>query len=178
MNLLWRFIYILLFSRFNTPTQFMHEGSTRFRVLPTDIDVLLHLNNGRYFSLMDLARINFMIRNGIFAKLKKHHIYPVVASEMIRFKKSLPLFSAFAITTQLLGWDNKFFYIRHTVKRHGEIYAFALMKACFLTKNGTAITTADVLHYADITENSPPLPSWVHTWMDAEQTFYHETLGK
>ncbi len=31
------------------------EARTPFRVLPTDLDTLMHVNNGRYLTLMDLA---------------------------------------------------------------------------------------------------------------------------
>ena len=109
MNLIWRLLWTILFSRFSKPLGLFDEGSTTFCVLFTDVDVLLHMNNGRYFSLMDLARINFMIRNKAFYTLKKHRIYPVVASEMIRFKKSLNLFQYFQLTTRIIGWDENSF---------------------------------------------------------------------
>src|SRR5690348_8261743 len=100
MNLFWRFLRIILFSRFSSHLGLFDESSIFFRVLPTDIDVLMHMNNGRYLSLLDLARVDFMIRNKVFPILKQHKIYPVVASEMIRFKKSIGLFKRFEVSTR------------------------------------------------------------------------------
>src|SRR5438105_6905615 len=100
MNLIWRFIWILIISKFQPPTDLFSINSTTFRVLPTDVDVLLHINNGRYFSLMDIARINVMIRSNMMRILQKHKIYGVVASEMMRFKKSIRLFQRFTLTSE------------------------------------------------------------------------------
>ena len=32
------------------------------RVLPNDLDLLWHMNNGRYLSLMDQGRVDLMVR--------------------------------------------------------------------------------------------------------------------
>lgn len=175
MNLIWRFIWAVLFSKYNRPANFKDETSTTFRVLPTDVDLLFHMNNGRYFSFMDLGRINFMIRCGFFKQLREHKIYPVIASEMMRFKKSIGIWKQFSLSTKLLGWDEKFFYLLQQFKNENDdIYAFGLVKACFLTK-GKLLTTSDVLNIIDISENSPTLPDWVKTWVDADKDL-HDTL--
>src|SRR5262245_53531980 len=127
MNLIWRFLLVILFSKPQPNTGLFDEGFIPFYVLPTDIDVLLHMNNGRYFSFMDLARIEFMIRFNAFNIFKKNKVYPVIASEMIRFKKSIKLFQKFIITTKIIGWDDKFFYIRHYFKCDKELYALAIV---------------------------------------------------
>jgi acyl-CoA thioesterase FadM len=175
VNLIWRFIWTLLFSRFSSPVGFFDEGTTDYVVLPTDIDVLKHMNNGRYFSLMDLARIEFMIRNKFYYKLKQYKIYPVIASEMIRFKKSLLLFQRFQLTTRILGWDDKFFYIIHYFKKDNEVYALSVIKARMLQQTGNAISPQELLALVDFPQTSPQLPSWLNNWGQADQAFYDET---
>lgn len=177
MNLMWRFLWTILFSRFSSTVELFDEGSTNFRVLPTDVDVLLHMNNGRYFSLMDLARINIMIRNKVFYTLKKHKIYPVVASEMIRFRKSLNLFQRFQLSTHILGWDEKFFYIKHHFKYKGVEYAMSLVKACTLRQSGGSVSPMEIMELLGVKNASPPLPSWVNYWLQADQQFYDETMN-
>lgn len=177
MNLIWRFIWIILFSRFSPSAGVLDQTSLSFRVLPTDIDVLMHMNNGRYFSLLDLARIDCMIRNKTFAPLKKHKIYPVVASEMIRFRKSLDLFQHFEITTQLLGWDDKFFYIVHQFKRQQHLYALALVKARMLHKKKGAMSPDEVLKQIGLKLPVPPLPKWVMQWQKGDQGFYEASIN-
>ena len=176
MNLIWRFLWVILFSKFETPVHLFDESSIHFRVLPTDVDLLWHMNNGRYFSLMDLARLNFTIRNKIFPLLRKNKIYAVAASEMIRFKKSLDLFHRFEIKTKLLGWDNKFFYIAHYFKKQNKIYAISLVKGCFLHKKTGLLNPNHVLSLIGHLHTSPSLPEWVKNWQSADQDFHDETL--
>lgn len=178
MNLIWRFIWVILFSRFASKLGLFDECTITFRVLPTDIDVLTHMNNGRYFSLLDLARIDCMIRNNAFHTFKQHKIYPVVASEMIRFKKSLRLFQRFEITTRIIGWDDKFFYIAHYFKTHGEICALALVKACCLRKSKGLVNTSEVLNLLDVKSPALQMPDWVKEWNQADQDFYDHAMGE
>ena len=65
---------------------------TPFRVLPTDRDVLMHVNNGVYLSMMDVARVDLMYRAGLMGKLATRRWYPVVVAESIQFRRSLELF--------------------------------------------------------------------------------------
>lgn len=176
MNLIWRFLWVILFSRFAPAVKLFDEGSIKLRVLPTDIDVLMHMNNGRYFSMTDLARIDFMIRNKTVPKLRKHRVYPVVASAMIRFRKSLQLFTRFEITTRMIGWDDKFFYIVHHFKYRGEIYALSLIKACCLRKSTGLMKPQDVLALLGVAIDSPPIPTWVKEWQHADQAFHDEAI--
>ena len=43
----------------------LESSNCNFRVLPTDLDVNLHMNNGRFLQIMDLARIDWLLRTGI-----------------------------------------------------------------------------------------------------------------
>lgn len=178
MNTLWRLLWMLISTRFAPKINFFDECSTSFRVLPTDIDVLMHMNNGRYFSLMDLARMDFMVRTNTFGALREHHLYPVVASEMARFKKSLKLFQRFQITTQVLGWDDKFFYLVHHVKVGKMVYTLSLIKVRFLRQSGQAMDPDKVLKIANLNYESPVMPDWVQQWQKADKEFHDETLGR
>lgn len=42
--------------------------------------------------------------------MKKNGCYPVVASQTIRYRRSLNPFRAFTVRTQLIGWDERFFF--------------------------------------------------------------------
>ena len=169
-------MWTILFSRFASPVSLFDESSTYFRVLPTDVDVLMHMNNGRYFSLMDLARINLLIRSKHFFTFKKNKIYPVIASEMIRFRKSLDLFQRFELTSKMIGWDDKFVYVMHHFKVKGEVYALSLIKARFLHQGGGKVNPDELLALIGHQQASPPLPNWVKDWQRADQTFYDEAL--
>src|SRR5690348_4259470 len=103
MNLLLRMLRVLLHARFRPRVSPLDETSVAFRVWVNDIDPLLHMNNGRYLTLMDLGRADAIIRNGIRGALRSRGWYSVVASETIRFRRSLDAFARYEMRTRLLG---------------------------------------------------------------------------
>ena len=122
MNLYFRFIFLLIKSFLNPQKQDLFDPcETQFKVNLMDLDLNFHMNNGRFLSLMDLGRIDLMIKSQVFKKLITQGYYPVIVSESIRFKKSLELFQNFSIISQLDSWDEKDFYInqRFIVNHNG-----------------------------------------------------------
>jgi acyl-CoA thioesterase FadM len=93
MNMLFRMFWFMFFGGSGKRLRLMDKAETSFRVWPTDLDILMHMNNGKYLSLMDLGRIDLMQRCGAAKVLKANKIFPVVAAETIHFRKSLKLFN-------------------------------------------------------------------------------------
>jgi acyl-CoA thioesterase FadM len=128
-----------------------HVCITHFRCWFTDLDVLMHMNNGIYLSLMDLGRVDLMLRMGALHKLRKKGIYPVVVSEAIRFRRSLKLFQKFRIVTETAGWDDKYVFLTQKFYARDEMYASAIIKGRFLHKNGSKISPDELWKAAEIT---------------------------
>ena len=137
---------------------------TKFRVLPTDLDVLWHMNNGVYLSILDLGRFDLLRRSGVWAILRRRGWYPVIASETITFRKSLELWQGFTVQSRLTGFDDKAVYMEQRFVRGGEIYAQAVIRARFLKKSGGTVPVADVLAAVDATGQSLEVPDWVRRW--------------
>lgn len=173
MNLFWRSLFVFFFSKFSPACDIFTETTIKLRVLPTDIDVLWHMNNGRYLSIMDLGRINLMVRTKFTKLLAQHGLYPVIASEMIRFKQSIGFMQKYILTTKILGWDTKFFYVEHSFKMKEKLCALAIVKVRFLARVKTnSLTPQMVLDIAGLNVASPQLPEYVNAWNDADQAFY------
>ncbi len=164
MNLIFRTILQLLRSRRRPPLAITDVGRAPFRTLLTDIDVLGHMNNGVYFSIMDLGRMDLMIRAGAWEKLRAHGMYPVMVNETISFRKSLNLGQKFVLETRLVGMDPKAIYTEQRFVVDGEIYAKAMTRARFLKKTGGTVSVAELVEVvgADVTDMRPP--AWVEKW--------------
>lgn len=65
MTLWFRLIWLLLTARLRGKVQLFDISVLRLRVLPNDLDFNGHINNGRYFTLADLGRLDFLIRAGV-----------------------------------------------------------------------------------------------------------------
>jgi acyl-CoA thioesterase FadM len=122
------------------------------------------MNNGKYFSLMDLARVDLMIRAGLHRIVRQNDWYPVVVAETLRFRKSLKLFERFVIETTVLGWDEKAFILQQRFLRGQDCVAEGVVRARFLKKSGGSVTPDEVLTLSNPASRPPGLPDWVAIW--------------
>ena len=134
------------------------------RVVLTDLDVLGHMNNGVYFSLMDLGRMDLLIRAGAWKKFMDKGYYPVMSNETATFRKSLTNGTKFVLETKLVGFDDRAIYIEQRFVVNGEIYASAMTRGRFLKKTGGTVSLAELsgLTGVDTSELTPP--AWVLDW--------------
>lgn len=168
MNLIFRFIWILLVSKSRPKLGVLEACRTPFRCWPTDLDVLRHMNNGKYFSIMDLARVDLMTRTGVMTKLNSAGYYPVVVSETMKFRRSLKLWQKFDVETVVIGWDDKAFILQQRFISGDVVCAEAVVRARFLKKSGGSVLPTEVLKMANTEQASPALQDWVKSWNQAQ----------
>lgn len=164
MNLLLRLLWLFTVGRFRTPVSPLGPCRTPFRVWPTDLDLLRHVNNGVYLSIMDLARMDLMMRAGMAGRVRAQGWYPVVVAETIQFRRSLNLFEAFEIETRVLGWDEKAIVIEQQFFRGQEAVAHALVRARFLSKRGGSVSPRELVAVMGLPEQSPPMSDYAARW--------------
>jgi acyl-CoA thioesterase FadM len=92
------------------------EAITKWRVMPTDIDLFGHMNNSRYLLLMDYARVDYLARLGLLRTAVKNRWTIPVGSAQLDFRRSLRPFEWFEIGTQVLSWNERCFYLRQTFR--------------------------------------------------------------
>lgn len=134
------------------------------RVLPTDIDLLRHMNNGRYLSLFDLGRWDLLTRTGLLSAMTKQGWYAVVAAETITFRRSLELGQRFELETRLIGHDDRAVYLEHRALVKGEIYARAMIRARILRRAGGTVPHDELFAAVGRPEGLPDIEPWVHDW--------------
>jgi acyl-CoA thioesterase FadM len=168
MNLYFRLLLTCLLHRYRNKVNILGPSKTKFRVLPNDLDLLMHMNNGRYYTLMDIARVDLMLRSGAWKTISKQGWYPVVVQNTLRFYKSLELFQRFTIDTHVVGWNDKNLFLEQRFMTGETVYASGIVKARFLKKSGGSVSTAELLSLLNIPHNDvPTLPSWVAAWDSA-----------
>ena len=114
----------------------MSVGRVRLRTMPTDLDLLGHMNNGRYASLFDLGRFDLLIRTGIWDLLTRTAGTPSSRARPITFRKSLELWQRFTVESRLLAHDDRSVYMMHRAVVVGEVYAEMIVRARFLRRSG------------------------------------------
>ena len=178
MNMIFRLLWVWLRARLpiarREAVPVLGPSETPFVVNPRDLDLLMHVNNGRYLSIMDVARVDLMLRSGTVGRLRAHGWYPVVAAQTIVYGRSLKLFQRFRVRTRVIGWDARNVYLSQDFLTEGDgktdAVARAVVQARFLGPKGERIPTDDLLAAIGVTEPPHPLPGWVTDWAEAKRT--------
>jgi len=174
MNRWLRLLWLMLVIRRRSRVSPLGPCRTPFRVWFTDLDVFRHMNNGMYLTIMDLARLDLMLRSGFWPKIKAAGWYPVVVAETVQFRRSLNLFERFEIETRVLGWDDKAVVLEQQFWRRGEVVAHALVRARFLRLAGGTVAPAELAPVVGFDPESPPLTGYAALW-NAEQADWKGT---
>lgn len=166
MSLLGRLLWIL-FTRRGTPRSHpLAMLRVQSRAFPHDLDLNLHVNNGRYLTFADLGRMDWFIRSGTFKVARKEKCIPVIGDVTARFIRQLRAFDRFYVETQLLGWDEKWAYLEHKIlDKQNRVAAIVVVRGMFWNKKTGGMTPQHLVAatgHEGIT--SPELPEWVQTW--------------
>ncbi|MDQ2697276.1 MAG: thioesterase family protein [Actinomycetota bacterium] len=171
MNVMWRTLLVMLSARkrLRRTGRLAPTGISRLRLttLPTDIDLLRHMNNGRYLSLFDLGRWDLLVRTGLWDVMKRHGWYAVVSSETITFRKSLNLWQRFDVESRMIGHDDKAVYLEHRAVVDGEVFARAIIRARMMKRSGGTLPHDELFAAVGRPEGVPEVDEWVHDWAAA-----------
>lgn len=103
---------------------------------PNDLDINLHVNNGRYLTLCDLGRVEYFVRSGLARLMLQKGWIPVISEHTMTYKKPLGVFQRYELETSITHWDEKFVHMTHRFMRHGRIVAEGTSKGAVLAKTG------------------------------------------
>lgn len=164
MNLYFRLLRLLLSWWRQPRTSLGDGGTTRFRVWPSDLDTVGHMNNAKYLGLMDLGRVDLMLRSRFLQETQRRGWYPVISAQTIRYRRSLKPFQRFELVTRVLGTDEKAVYFEQSFLTGGGLSAQAVVQCRFLRKAGGDVPPGEVVEAAGIVAADLELPGWVRDW--------------
>jgi acyl-CoA thioesterase FadM len=167
MNLLWRMLLVGLGALRRSPLQLLEESVLPLRVLPNDLDLNVHMNNGRYLSLMDLGRMDLVLRNGLFKVAFRNKWKWLAGSATVRFRRPLGPLARYRIRTRLVCWDQKWFYVEQLFEKDGHVTTKAFVKFLFWDKD-RAVIPQTVVEQITPEISSPPMPEPLRNWLSAE----------
>jgi acyl-CoA thioesterase FadM len=154
VNLYLRLLYTLVYSFWQGKASLPDEQRLSFRTWPHDLDLNFHMNNGRYLTLMDLGRLQLIVRLGLLGPVLRRHWMPVVGGIQIRFRRSLAPFQAFELGTRIVSWDEKWIYIEQKFYSEGTLIAQAYVKGLIRAREGN-VPSATLLAAAGLAGEPP-----------------------
>ena len=175
MNLYCRLILLFIKQIWRSKLELLETSNTRFRVLPNDLDFNMHMNNGRYLTVMDLGRFDLMMRCGLFKKALEHKYAPILGSVKMRYRLPLLPFQPYDLQTRIVCWDEKWAYIEQRFvivngDKKGAIAAIALLKASMYdTKQKQTVPPKTLIGLLNLGEiQSPEMLDYFKDWAKAE----------
>lgn len=170
MDLIRRYLRLLriqLAARRGEKLDTFGVSRVRERVWWSEIDELRHMNNSVYLGLMDHARLDLMQRTGIWPRLQRAGIYPVVSAQTITYRKSLQLGQRYVIESRMAGFDERQVYVEQRFVVDGEVYAQAAIAGRMLRTAGGVVPMSEVGEIAGVDVAAHPVPDWLAEWAAA-----------
>jgi acyl-CoA thioesterase FadM len=183
MNLWLRLLRCLLSAFFGRPLD-PDKGISRltFRVWPHDLDPSLHMNNGRYLTLMDLGRLDVMARSGLLRAAWRHGWTPIASGIQIRYRRELRLWQSFRIETRLVAWQTHLVvmeqrFVIETGPFAGQTAAIALFKGGLYDRaERRFIEVARLMREAGVNAESPAMTPDVTAFLASDDAM-RQMLG-
>lgn len=185
MNLYFRLLRILLLHYFCKKTLHPITAASEltFRVWPFDLDINGHMNNARYLALMDLGRLDLILKSGMFKKTLDNKWIPVLGASTIRYRIPLFPFQKVTMTTEVKYWDESWFYMEQRFiiqggKKQGAVAAIALVKGGFFDKGDSKklLESQKFIDAAgDDNRPKPELDDYLASWIKAESDLQNVT---
>lgn len=160
-----------------------HVSRLDFRVAPGDIDVNGHMNNGRVITLMDLGRIDLLIRTGVYREMRQRRVTGVVAAQRVRYRAPLAFADRFRLESRILAWPDEGVIFDHRVwrvRQGGEVLAAtATARFVFIPRRGgrgKRVVPGEVLRGRRWGAASPALADETAAWLEAERRMFARAL--
>lgn len=177
LNRLFRLLWLLIRYRWVSKCSPLGPCSTELRVWPNDLDLFFHVNNGVYFSLCDLARVDLMLRSRSLGLASGPRRPFLVAAETIQILRPLSLFQRFRIETRVIGWDERAFFVEHrfvipasAARSIGEsTIALVVVEGRVFDKKEGQVRPAALIAALGVGSESRDLPGWVQRWHADQQ---------
>jgi acyl-CoA thioesterase FadM len=145
------------------PLGVLDEDVLHMHVLPTDIDINFHMNNARYLAVMDYTRTHLLARTRLLDHILRSRWQPLVGAAWVTYRRSLPLFAAYTLTTRMVCWDDRWFYMEQLFTSRAGLAAVGWIKGALRNRDGV-VDPQSVIEGVAPELVSPPVPETILQW--------------
>jgi acyl-CoA thioesterase FadM len=103
------------------------ESKISFSVWPTDIDISI-MNHAAIMTVMEMGRIDFMVRSGFLKLAREKKWYFPSASISTQFIRPLRIFQKASVTTRIFHMDEHWIYMEQKMERNEKLIAICVVK--------------------------------------------------
>ena len=146
MSLIFRMIWLLIAARFKPRLPHIKPyNELNMMVFPNDLDINMHMNNGRYLTICDLNRVDMFIRSGLARTMLKQKWMPIITEHTMIYRKALKPFQKYRVTMKVTGWDDRAFDMAHEFLVGDRLVAEGTSKGVIYSKKDGVIPPQKVM---------------------------------
>lgn len=164
----FRLAKLFLKNRSKKKLTFGDQSILQMRVCLVDTDPYMELNNGRHLTMMDFGRFDLALRSGLIKVVKEKNWGFAVAGASVRYRHRLKFRQKYKLISQVVGYDEKWFYFHQKTVRNGTIHSAALIRTAVTSRKGI-VQTDEVLLAMGYDKIEHYVPDWVLAWAKADE---------
>ncbi|XP_015184637.1 PREDICTED: protein THEM6-like [Polistes dominula] len=168
INYFLRLIFTLSTTKlFQKKSKIMDETTIYGMCIPQDLDAILsNMSNSRYLREIDFSRFHYLMQTELFSAMRKMGATAVLGGSNARYRRPIPFFMMYKVTTKLIYWDDKSFYFEHKFinLRNNFIHAVILSKQ---TTIGMKMPINELLQKFQPEIRLPELQDDLRLWMES-----------
>lgn len=138
MNLIFRLLLVIA-SAFRNQSQanITMTSSLGLKVKSGDAESSGAIQHARYFSFADLGTIDFLMRSGILAALRRNGWSPIIVGKSFEHFRPIKKGQKIDFTTRLMGWEGQYSCLYHQILVGDEVMSVGHSVGRFVGKAGT-----------------------------------------
>jgi acyl-CoA thioesterase FadM len=154
-----------------------------FRCSLLDLDTSFHMNNGRYLQLMDLGRLDFLVRSGLWQAVWRHGWTPIASAVAVRYRRELRPFAKFRLETRLVSWAEasvvmEQVFVLTSGPQQGQVAARALFKGGIYSRaERKFVDTGRLMREIGVMAESPPISPEIEAFLKADGALKMSAAG-
>jgi acyl-CoA thioesterase FadM len=123
-----RLLFAIFSAKYRSKLTITEESNITFRVWLTDVDASI-MNHATMMTVMEMGRIDFMVRSGFFKLARQNKWYFPLRSISVQFIRPLKLFQKANLKTKVFHIDERWIYTEQKIIRHGKDIAICIVKS-------------------------------------------------
>ncbi|XP_046743226.1 protein THEM6-like [Diprion similis] len=168
VNYFLRIAFTLSWGRLFQKKKKLFEETTIHGICTTqDVDLFFrNMNIARYVRELDFARFHYYDRSGVYGAIHAEGGSAVQSAASVRYRRALPIFTPYKVTTKLIYWDDKNFYLEQQLISLPDNF----IRTIVLSKQsvtGLKIPVSEIIAKVEQEAKRPELPKDLRLWLES-----------
>lgn len=120
-----------LLTRTEQPVSVLHR-----RVLPSQLDTNLHMNQAVYAEMFEHGRAHWFLRSGAWGRWRAAGCNPVVARQTLTYRRELKPFQRYRIETRAVGLEGRLVQVQGVLAVGRAVHTLAEVRLLLIGPDG------------------------------------------